>query len=82
VTNKGEVCPCCAFFRTELSLGNITNSSIYELWNSQDAKKLRQIHKEGNFQENEWCKRCVNGICGIFDKDDPLLQIENKKLSD
>ena len=28
---------------------------------------------------NKWCKRCVNGICGIFDKDDPLLQI-NKDL--
>lgn len=75
VTNKGEICPCCAFFRTELSLGNINDRSIYDIWNGQEAKKLRQIHKDGNFQENEWCKRCVNGICGIFDKDDPLLQI-------
>jgi len=75
VTNKGEVCPCCAFFRTELSLGNIKDKSIHDYWNSEEMKNLRQIHKSGNFQENEWCKRCVNGICGIFDKDDPLLQI-------
>ena len=80
ITNKGEICPCCAFFRTELSLGNINNSSIYEIWNSNEAKKLRQIHKDGNFQENEWCKRCVNGICGIFDKNDTLLQIGNNNL--
>ena len=75
VTNKGEVCPCCAFFRTELSLGNIKNNSIHSLWNGQEMKNLRQIHKKGNFKDNDWCKRCVNGICGIFDKDDPLLQI-------
>ena len=40
-------------------------------------KNLRKIHKNGNFKENEWCKKCVNGICGIFDKDDPVIQINN-----
>ena len=77
ITNKGEVCPCCAFFRTELSLGNIKDQSIHYYWNSQEMKNLRKIHKNGNFKENEWCKKCVNGICGIFDKDDPLIQINN-----
>jgi len=76
VTNQGEICPCCAFFRTELSLGNIRDATIHSYWNGEEMKNLRQIHKTGNFQENEWCKRCVNGICGIFDKDDPLLQID------
>ena len=77
ITNKGEVCPCCAFFRTELSLGNIKDQSIHYYWNSQEMKNLRKIHKNGNFKENEWCKKCVNGICGIFDKDDPLIQIND-----
>ena len=77
ITNKGEVCPCCAFFRTELSLGNIKDQSIHYYWNSQEMKNLRKIHKNGNFKENEWCKKCVNRICGIFDKDDPLIQINN-----
>ena len=53
----------------------IKNNSIHSLWNGQEMKNLRQIHKKGNFKDNDWCKRCVNGICGIFDKDDPLLQI-------
>ena len=25
---------------------------------------LRKIHKEGNYAENEWCKKCVNGMRG------------------
>lgn len=79
VTNKGEVCPCCAFFRTELSLGNLKDNSIHHYWNSLEMKNLRQIHKDGNFANNEWCKRCVNGICGIYDKDDPLIKINSNK---
>ena len=75
VTNQGEVCPCCAFFRTELSLGNLKDNSIHHYWNSPEMKKLRLIHKNVNFIENDWCKKCVNSMFGIFDNSEKLINI-------
>ena len=61
VTNKGEICPCCAFFRTELSLGNINDRSIYRYleW-SRDAKKLTT-----NSQSMEIFKK-MNGVKDVL----------------
>jgi len=59
VSNNGEVCPCCTFFNKELSLGNVKDKSIYEMWNSTEMKSLRQMHKEGRYYDNRWCNSCV-----------------------
>jgi len=77
IRNTGEVCPCCAFFSSELSLGNVKDRTIYELWNSQEMHHLRKLHKDGNYAENPWCKKCVNVMsCGSTQAAD-LLQIKN-----
>lgn len=65
IRNTGEACPCCAFFSIELSVGNVHQKSIYELWNSPAMKELRQMHKEGRYWENRWCLKCVNSVAGI-----------------
>lgn len=64
IRSTGEVCPCCAFFSTELSIGNIKNHTVHELWNGKTMKDLRQLHKQGKYWENPWCLKCVNSICG------------------
>ena len=56
--------PCCTSFSAELSLGNINTSTLYQLWNSDAMKNLRKIHKAGDYTKNEWCEKCVNGMCG------------------
>ena len=75
VRSNGEICPCCAFFSTELSLGNIKEKSIYEVWNGEKMNDLRELHKDGRYAENPWCKKCVNGICGI-PNDPDLIKIK------
>jgi radical SAM protein with 4Fe4S-binding SPASM domain len=75
VRSNGEICPCCAFFSTELSLGNIKEKSIYEMWNGEKMNDLRELHKDGRYAENPWCKKCVNGICGI-PNDSDLIKIK------
>ena len=75
VRSNGEICPCCAFFSTELSLGNIKEKSIYEIWNGEEMNNLRKLHKDGRYAENPWCKKCVNGICGT-PNDSDLIQIK------
>ena len=75
VHNTGDVSPCCTAFSTELSLGNISTDTLYQLWNSDAMKNLRKIHKAGNYTENEWCKKCVNGMAGKINTDE-LLEIK------
>ena len=38
-------------------------------------KNLRKIHKAGNYNENKWCEKCVNGMCGKPNTDE-LLEIK------
>ena len=64
IHNTGDVSPCCTSFSAELSLGNINTSTLYQLWNSDAMKNLRKIHKAGDYAKNEWCEKCVNGMCG------------------
>ena len=66
VRSSGEVCPCCAFFSKELSLGNLKDHTIHELWNSKEMCDLRDMHKRGDYGENPWCKKCINHMCGNY----------------
>tara|TARA_B100001248_G_C27399322_1_gene468620 strand:- start:592 stop:1719 length:1128 start_codon:yes stop_codon:yes gene_type:complete len=40
-------------------IGNIKNMSIYDAWNGEKMKKLRQIQLDGKFKENPTCAMCV-----------------------
>ncbi|MBI2936089.1 MAG: SPASM domain-containing protein [Chloroflexi bacterium] len=62
IRNTGEVCPCCAMFSNDLSVGNVRDHTIHELWNSPAMKQLRGLHKAGNYWENPICLKCVNSI--------------------
>ena len=75
VRSSGEVCPCCAFFSEELSLGNLKDHSLHELWNSKEMHDLRVMHKRGNYEENPWCKKCVNHMGGKYN-DSQLIDIK------
>ena len=58
IRGNGDVTPCCAMFSSYLKLGNIKESSLYDLWNSNLAKELRKLHKEGRYRENKTCLKC------------------------
>ena len=59
IHNDGQVCPCCVFFNRELAAGNVNETSIYDIWNNESLKKLRQIHLDGKYWLDESCKKCV-----------------------
>ena len=64
IRNTGEVCPCCAMFSNDLSLGNAQEHSIAELWNGPQMRDLRAIHKAGHYARNAVCLKCVKSILG------------------
>ena len=78
IHNTGDVSPCCTAFSAELSLGNISSETLHQLWNGNTMKNLRKIHKSGNYIENKWCEKCVNGMCG---KPNTNGLLEIKKIS-
>ena len=75
VRSNGEVTPCCAFFSAELSLGNMKDHNLHELWNSKEMHELRSMHKLGNYGDNPWCKKCVNHMGGEYN-DSQLIDIK------
>ena len=61
INNSGYILPCCTFYGEQLRMGNIKNDDIVDIWTSEKMKKLREIHKNGNYFEIEVCKNCVDG---------------------
>ena len=60
INNEGNILPCCTFWGESMALGKLsTISSIKKLWNSQEMKSLRKIHKEGRYYDNPICNKCV-----------------------
>jgi len=54
----GTVNPCDVDYKSKLSIGNIYNSSIKDLWNSEKYRKMREKHKIGNRSEYSVCSKC------------------------
>jgi MoaA/NifB/PqqE/SkfB family radical SAM enzyme len=56
----GSTRPCCTAFGDELiSLGNISEVSIADIWRSPAASSFRALHKDGEWHKNSVCKKCI-----------------------
>lgn len=53
---NGDILPCCSFYGAGLVVGNIKESSIYELWHSEQMEQIRKELLGNNF--NPVCKTC------------------------
>ena len=56
----GKCNPCDADYKSELSVGNIKENSIKDIWNGELYKKLRSSHLSGKRSECFPCDRCTN----------------------
>jgi len=56
---NGDVLPCCSFYATGMVVGNIKNSSIYDIWNGPKMKKIRQELLKSNFRFSPACEKCA-----------------------
>ena len=55
----GKVNPCDVDYKSKLSVGDIKNSNISELWKSDAYNKLRQQHETKLRSNASPCNRCV-----------------------
>lgn len=58
IVENGDMIICCHDWRQSVVVGNITNSSIREVWNSDRFKTLIYEYMEGNFKNLEICRTC------------------------
>jgi len=54
---RGDFRPCCHMYDQE-PLGNVRDSSIYELWNSEPMVKMREAHLTGDLTQYPKCRTC------------------------
>lgn len=56
---EGNILPCCTFYGEQMIMGHIGKNDISQVWNSDNMKKLRNLHREGMYHENPTCMACV-----------------------
>ncbi len=55
---NGDMVLCCTDYTREVVLGNITDSSIAEVWNSRKALNIRRLYSEGFMDKIPLCRTC------------------------
>lgn len=56
--SKGRASPCCPDIKNELIVGNIHEMSLYDIFNSEFARNLREELKNKKAFEKSPCKNC------------------------
>jgi radical SAM protein with 4Fe4S-binding SPASM domain len=62
---NGDLFPCCSDFGRLSPIGNAYHQTVSEVWLSEAAAELRQIHRHGRWQEAAVCRRCALSSTGV-----------------
>jgi radical SAM protein with 4Fe4S-binding SPASM domain len=63
VKQNGDVYPCCQSYMLDgAPLGNIANTPLESLWNSDEMQRMRRAHASGRAGEIDICARCCTTI--------------------
>lgn len=55
---NGDVTTCIADLQARMVLGNLKNSSITEIWNSEKSLRIKELHKRKEFNKLDLCSNC------------------------
>ena len=58
----GTVTVCATDVMGSISIGNVNDTSLKELWNCSKLNELRQRHKTGKYYLNPMCRICVHHL--------------------
>lgn len=66
IRHDGTFLPCCNTAHAPyLPMGNIHETGIQEIWMSDGMRKLRELHRNGEYYKNPVCRACVKGCQGL-----------------
>ena len=76
----GAIVPCCQTMgppnEIKSILGHLDNQTFEEVYFGEKYEKLRQVHKNGTFDQIEYCKNC-----DFLDGDPEVLVWSNDKTA-
>jgi hypothetical protein len=55
---NGDMVICCTDYYKTMVLGNVAESSIYEVWNAPRAQEIRRNFLLGDLSDNPLCAKC------------------------
>jgi radical SAM protein with 4Fe4S-binding SPASM domain len=58
ITFDGKVVLCCYDFKEKIILGDLNHQSLFNIWNSERMKLLRDNHQKYLFNSLELCRDC------------------------
>jgi MoaA/NifB/PqqE/SkfB family radical SAM enzyme len=76
ISRSGVMTPCCKDNFFQLSLGNIKDMTIEEMWLGDKLKQLRLAHIKGEFDQCGICSNCINPPGGYM-KDEDIVAYLN-----
>lgn len=56
IFSNGEVMPCDSAFNGEISLGNVKEKSLYEIWTGEKRKNLLELNESGRMNKIDFCR--------------------------
>jgi radical SAM protein with 4Fe4S-binding SPASM domain len=63
VKQNGDVYPCCQSYMLDgAPVGHIGEQPLFEIWNSKDMVRMRELHAAGRGGEVDVCSRCCTTI--------------------
>ena len=70
INNDGSVHPCCNFEGLNLHVGNVFESSLHAIWNSETFARLRTAVNAPDAAQPEACRRCRRSVFPSASPDD------------
>lgn len=61
---NGDLFPCCSDFGRLAPVGNARDMTVARAWQSDEARRLSEIHREGRWLEHDICRRCAENSTG------------------
>ncbi|WP_300369462.1 radical SAM protein [Hydrogenimonas sp.] len=55
---NGNVTVCCVDAEDEYVIGNWREEKLYDLWHKEKYNKIRELHKNGNYDQIAICRKC------------------------
>ena len=56
---NGDVFPCCMNYGRKAPVGNIFETDLISIWNSQAVKFIQNINRDGEYYRHKICRYCI-----------------------
>lgn len=60
IFSNGEVTLCDTAYNADIPLGNIHETSLSDIWNGQERRRILELNRQGRMADIEFCRGCLD----------------------